>query len=234
MRRNWQIWRIFSHTEVYYTNVNTTTPHHHTTSTSQHLTTSTLFDLIEALSEDALAECLRNDGVGVDRLDYGEHLLRLVLAREDDEHIYIVLAVPALALDERYAAAHVGVDGIGNLLILLRDNEELHRLARTIDDIVANDGGYEREGDTVDDGLHAAEEQVRGADDGAVDELHGATEAHVEVLVEQYGDDIGATGRTIMREDQTQAGTTHRTTYEHVHELVLARRDDRVCLEERL
>ena len=37
-----------------------------------------------------------------------------------------------------------------------------------------------------------------------------------------------------MREDQTQAGTTHRTTYEHVHELVLARRDDRVCLEERL
>ena len=40
MRRNWQIWRIFSHTEVYYTNVNTTTPHHHTTSTSHHLNIS--------------------------------------------------------------------------------------------------------------------------------------------------------------------------------------------------
>ena len=121
-----------------------------------------------------------------------------------------------------------------NSIVGSGDVPEQYRLARTIDDIVANDGGYEREGDTVDDGLHAAEEQVRGADDGAVDELHGATEAHVEVLVEQYGDDIGATGRTIMREDQTQAGTTHSTTYEHVHELVLARRDDRVCLEERL
>ena len=44
MRRNWQIWRIFSHTEVYYTNVNTTTPHHSTSqhhNISQHLTIST-------------------------------------------------------------------------------------------------------------------------------------------------------------------------------------------------
>ena len=45
MRRNWQIWRIFSHTEVYYTNVNTTTPHHHTTSTSQHLNISPSYHL---------------------------------------------------------------------------------------------------------------------------------------------------------------------------------------------
>ena len=41
MRRNWQIWRIFSHTEVYYTNVNTTTPQHLTITPPQHLTTST-------------------------------------------------------------------------------------------------------------------------------------------------------------------------------------------------
>ena len=38
MRRNWQIWRIFSHTEVYYTNVNTTTPQHLTITPPQHLT----------------------------------------------------------------------------------------------------------------------------------------------------------------------------------------------------
>ncbi len=41
MRRNWQIWRIFSLTEVYYTNVNTTTPQHLNTSPSHHLNTST-------------------------------------------------------------------------------------------------------------------------------------------------------------------------------------------------
>ena len=41
MRRNWQIWRIFSHTEVYYTNVNTTTPQHLTITPPQHLNTST-------------------------------------------------------------------------------------------------------------------------------------------------------------------------------------------------
>lgn len=52
---------------------------------TQHLNISTLLDLIEALAEDTLAECLRNDGVGVDCLDYGEHFLRLVLTREDDE-----------------------------------------------------------------------------------------------------------------------------------------------------
>ena len=54
-------------------------------STSHHLNTSTLFNLVEALAEDTLAECLRNDGIGVDCLDYGEHFLRLVLTREDDE-----------------------------------------------------------------------------------------------------------------------------------------------------
>ena len=37
MRRKWQIWRIFSHTEVYNTNVNTSTSHHLTTSPSHHL-----------------------------------------------------------------------------------------------------------------------------------------------------------------------------------------------------
>ena len=41
MRRNWQIWRIFSHTEVYYTNVNTTTPQHLTITPPHHLNTST-------------------------------------------------------------------------------------------------------------------------------------------------------------------------------------------------
>ena len=59
--------------------------HHLTTSTSHHLNISTLLDLIEALAEDTLAERLRNDSIGVDRLDYGEYFLRLVLAREDDE-----------------------------------------------------------------------------------------------------------------------------------------------------
>ena len=37
MRRNWQIWRIFSHTEVYYTNVNTSPSHHLNISIPQHL-----------------------------------------------------------------------------------------------------------------------------------------------------------------------------------------------------
>ncbi len=55
------------------------------TSTPQHLNTSTSLNLVEALAEDPLAECLRNDGIGVDCLDYGEYLLRLVLTREDDE-----------------------------------------------------------------------------------------------------------------------------------------------------
>ena len=37
MRRNWQIWRIFSRTEVYNTNVNTSTYHHLNITPSHHL-----------------------------------------------------------------------------------------------------------------------------------------------------------------------------------------------------
>ena len=66
-----------------------------------------------------MAERLRNHSVGVDGLDYTQHLLRLVLTCQHHEHVHFGFALPSLALHERYAAAHVRIDAVGNLLILL-------------------------------------------------------------------------------------------------------------------
>jgi hypothetical protein len=70
--------------------------------------------------------------------------------------------------------------------------------------------------------------------DGAVNELHGASEAHIEVLIEQNGEDVRTSRRSVMRENQAETGTTHSTADQHVHERVLASRDNRVGCEERL
>ena len=65
--------------------------------------------------------------------------------------MHIVLGVPSGALEQGDAAIDVLVDGISNLLVFLGNDEELHRLPGTVDDVVARDAGYERKSDTIDD-----------------------------------------------------------------------------------
>ena len=78
------------------------------------------------------------------------------------------------------------------------------------------------------------EEQVGRRDDGTVDELHGTPEAHTEILIEHGYDDVGASCRTVVREDDTQSGTSHERTYDDVHELVLSGSNEQRLLEEGL
>ena len=53
------------------------------------------------------------------------------------------------------------VDGVGYLLIMFRDYQELHRLTRSIDNIVTNIAGYQRKGYAIDNRLHAMEKNIR-------------------------------------------------------------------------
>ena len=77
-------------------------------------------------------------------------------------------------------------------------------------------------------------EQVWRTDDADINHLHGSTKTHPEILVEQGYDDVGATGAAIVREYQSETGTSKSATYEHVHELILASGNDGILLEERL
>ena len=110
-----------------------------------------LFDSVKSLSEDAVTESLRDKCLGVYALDVVEHILRLIFARQHHQHMHIVLGVPSGALEQGDTAIDVLVDGISNLLVFLGNDEELHRLPGTVDDVVARDAGYERKGDTIDD-----------------------------------------------------------------------------------
>ena len=77
-------------------------------------------------------------------------------------------------------------------------------------------------------------QQIRRADDGNIDKLHGTAETQSEVLVEPYHDNVGSAGRAVMAEHQAQSCAAEHAPYEHVHELVLAYGDDGVSLEEGL
>ena len=47
-----------------------------------------------------------------------------------------MLRVPACAIENGYTTMCLTVDNIGYLVVLLRENKELYRLASTIDDVV--------------------------------------------------------------------------------------------------
>ena len=123
------------------------------------------------------------------------------------------------------------VNGVSNSIILFGDYDELHSLPCSIDNIIAYETGYKRKGHAIDDSLETVEKEIRGTDDADVACLHGASEAHPRVLVEERHDNVCTACRAIVREHYSQSRSTKRTSYEHMHELVLAWRDDRVLLK---
>ena len=87
---------------------------------------------------------------------------------------------------------HALVDDVGYLVIFLRDNEELHCLTSTVDDIVADVGCHEGEAQTIDDRLGAVEEEIGRGDDTHVYHLHGTSETHSGVFAKQGYKYVGA------------------------------------------
>ena len=55
---------------------------------------------------------------------------------------------------------HALGDFVGNLVVFLRYDEELHRLSRTVDDIVAHIGGNQGECHTIYNRLGALEQEI--------------------------------------------------------------------------
>lgn len=72
-------------------------------------------DLVEALAVDAIDVGLGDEGVAVDRLDDAEDRHRLDFAAHDEQHLDILLAIPAGAVDDGAAAVGLVVDGRSNL-----------------------------------------------------------------------------------------------------------------------
>lgn len=166
-----------------------------------------LFDFIETFSEYTVTEGLADHGVRINLFDEIEDILAFVLAAEYHYHFDIFLAVPAFAMQNRNAPFHLCVDGIGNGLVAFRDNHELNGLPVSVENIVEHDACNYREYNTIDNEFGAVEQEVTGADNGNVDELHDAAHTQTTVFIDHCHNDVCAAGRSVVRKNDTYTGT---------------------------
>ena len=168
------------------------------------------FDGVEAFAIDTDDGALRDEGVGVDLFDKAEDGEALVLAGKDAQHFHFLTSVPAVSVEDGDTVVELGADGVGNLLVFLREDEELHGGALAVVDEVEHevfdDHGAESEHDhrgALEDGTEGGDEET-GADDDEIDEDEHGAERHVVELVDGGGDDVAATGGAVVDEHDAE------------------------------
>ena len=181
-----------------------------------------------------MAECLTDHGVRVDLLDEIKDILAFVLPAKHHHHLDFLFAVPAFAVQDRYTASHLRIDGIGNGFMSFRDNHELNRLPVAVENVVEHHTCHHGEDHTINNQFRTVEQNVTGADDGNIDELHNATHTEPAVFVHHRYDDIGAASRTVVGENYAQACTAKHGSDNQVHEPVVAGSDEGKRFEQRL
>ena len=146
----------------------------------------------------------------------------LVLAGHDEQHAPFLAAVPPLAVEYRDASLHSLADGQRNLLVAVADDDELHTLARTVDDVVQEVHAYDHRHVTDYDELYVLRDQVAATHDDNVYEEHHASQRDVPVLVHARGDDIRSARTSAAHKDDGQTQAFHQSADYAGHEGLVA------------
>ena len=117
------------------------------------------FHLVKAFAVHAGYVGLRDEGLGVNRLDDAENVGFLNAAAQHHEHLHVLLAVPAHAREHGAAAIHLGGDGVGDFLPVFRENEELHRLPVVVNDHIDHNREDNKEHKAINDGFDRMEDK---------------------------------------------------------------------------
>ena len=161
------------------------------------------------------------DDEGV-RVDVHDQLLQLreLLALHGAEQDHLVLPlVIALPLEQGHAAVELAVDGRGDGLILLRDDERDLGIIHAVDDAVERHGGD-------DHGNDAVERVVEVAVDHACDDGNGQVHAQddladgeiAEFQLHQARDDVDAARRGVAQEHEAEAHAHEHAAEQGRHE----------------
>ena len=190
-------------------------------------------DRLESLAIDPRHRGDGQEGIGVDLLDHLEQKLEIGLARDHHQDLLLVLGVPASTLQGRHTPAQVPGDGIGNLLILLREDEHLDGLPRA-GQVQVQDGAVDRDQDEAvddrDDLLHEGDQltglRVRRDQQGRQDDEHVQGQDHparrdVAVLVDDHRDDVRPARAASRGDRQADAKADEDAAHDDRHQLAV-------------
>ena len=149
-------------------------------------------EAVEALAIDTDDGALRNEGRGVDVVDDLEDATALAPLGQHKEHFHVLAAVEAVSVDGGDASARLFVDALANLLVVLGNDEELHRTTHAVHHLVDAESRDVEHHVAVDDALPVAQDEVGAGNDDDVEQHDDTPERDVAILVDDGGDDVGA------------------------------------------
>ena len=98
-----------------------------------------------------------------------------------------------------------GIDGCGDFVVFKREDEKLHRLPAAVYDIVEKQVGDDERTIAVEQFFDVAGgQQEAGGDNNQIAEHH-LSQRDVFIFIDDGGNDVGTTGRTVAQEDESDA-----------------------------
>ena len=178
--------------------------------------------MVEPFAIDSYHLGHRNEGFVVDALDEAEDLLAFATAGHDDEHTALLLGIPALAVQLGNTALHHLAYLLGYLLVLLRDNGELHALSGRCHGVVEQNHRDDEDYVTSHHLVPVVEHEEAARHDDEVQPHQHAAHGEVLVLIHYGGDDVGAAGGAVVDEHQRQRRAFYAGAYHGSHERLVA------------
>ena len=145
---------------------------------------------------------------------------------EDAEHLHLLPGVPSVTVEYGDTMIELLCYRGGNLLMLPREDEELHRCAtcvhHPVEHEVLDDHGAQTEHNLIDpvDGLAEFGNEKTAADDKQVDTYQHLAKREIVELVHTSSNDVRSSGRTVVEEYDCQGCSCEATSYDKRHELL--------------
>ena len=175
-------------------------------------------DFVETIAKHSAGERLTHKGIRIDALNDAEDDVGFAFLGQHHEHFAFLLGVPPRAVEHRHPTMEL-VDGRGDVVVALREDEELHRLPPLIDHKVEHSRDDDERGVAIEEILQiAVGQEERGAHDDNVADEHHRAERDVAVLVDHGCDDVRAARRSIAQKHKSHAHAHHTGGKDATHE----------------
>ena len=181
---------------------------------------------VESLAVNTDDRALAHESLRVDHLYEPEYGDALALLGQQAYHLHLLAAVPSVAVEQRQAVVGLARYGAGNVFVVLREDEELHRLALHAHHIVEHqaldDHRAEAEHHHLATVEHVAErrDEEAAANDAQVDHDEHAAERYVAVLVDRRRHDVGAARAAVVQEHNGEGRAREHAPDDERHEVV--------------
>jgi hypothetical protein len=176
------------------------------------------FKSVESQSIDTDDGTLRHEGGGVYLVYQAEDFGRFALASQHEEHLHLFARIETLAVDDGATAHHIQIDGMTDFLMLVGNDEKLHRPAHHVHHPVHAYRRHEKHHVTVNHLFPIAEHEIARRHHAHIAHHNGMAQRDIMILVDHRRDDIRPARASVARESHAHAAAQKTGAHHGGHE----------------